>query len=448
MLQSIPKHIRVIALCVAAALLFGGGYLAAQRLNRATTGAPVDDADCAPPPALAYPAPQVAAYPAAGDAYPAPPIADYPASEAAYPATQPQAIPLLAPCPTAPVVADAAAQSSGGQGMVAPGEGPLVPVPDVAEPLPPLVLVRQGNLWRSDGNGAPLQQLTRVDGLNTSAGAPVFSPDGRQIAFTLAEPPKADAVVPMPRMSLHVMNADGSNQREVWSPEQAMLWRPAWAPDGRAIYVAANEWRTTPGQNESINVIQALRVDIDSGVAQPIVQDAVSATPSRDGRRLAYVRRVNGYQTQLEVSAPDGSAAQIVVPAGQFEEVYAPRFAPNSTQIVFTAVGGPAVDPNGNPVATAPAQPLGGLLSLFDPPSAQAHGEAYDLWVVNADGTGLRRLTWLLADSPIAAYSPDGAEIIINSGTGMYRMNADGSRLRRVDPTEDHTGGGIDWGAR
>jgi hypothetical protein len=67
---------------------------------------------------------------------------------------------------------------------------------------------------------------------------------------------------------------------------------------------------------------------------------------------------------------------------------------------------------------------------------------------VNADGTGLRRLTWLLADSPIAAYSPDGAEIIINSGTGMYRMNADGSRLRRIDPTEDHTGGGIDWGAR
>ena len=89
---------------------------------------------------------------------------------------------------------------------------------------------------------------------------------------------------------------------------------------------------------------------------------------------------------------------------------------------------------------------IAGLLDLLAPATAEAPGEAYDLWTINTDGTGLRRLTWLLADEPIAAFSPDGGEIIISCGTGSYRMNADGSHLRRIDPLGNH-GGGIDWGA-
>ena len=34
------------------------------------------------------------------------------------------------------------------------------PIPDASEPLPPLIFVRQGNLWRSDGSRPPPRQLT------------------------------------------------------------------------------------------------------------------------------------------------------------------------------------------------------------------------------------------------------------------------------------------------
>ncbi len=323
---------------------------------------------------------------------------------------------------------------------------PRVPVPDAAEPLPPLVFVRQGNLWRSDGSSAALRQLTQVDGYLSSAGAPVFSPDGSKIAYVVSKPPKAEAAIPRPSAALFIMNTDGTGQRAIWEPEQALLWQPAWTPDGQAIYVASDEWRTTPGKNESVHSTQLLRVDLATGSATSVLPNALSATPSGDGRWLAYVRRVDGYKTQLEIAATDGSSARTLIPADLFIEIYAPRFAPNGAQVLFTAVGGPATNPDGTRAETTTGSPIAGLLDFLAPATAEAHGEAYDLWTINTDGTGLRRLTWLLMDAPIAAFSPDGAEIIIICGTGLYRMNADGSRLRRLDPLGNH-GGGIDWGA-
>ena len=75
---------------------------------------------------------------------------------------------------------------------------------------------------------------------------------------------------------------------------------------------------------------------------------------------------------------------------------------------------------------------------------AEAHGALAGLWVVRVDGTGLRRLTTLREDSPMAVFSPDGVRIVLLAGGGMYMLNADGSDLRTIDPTGDH--GGLDWG--
>jgi hypothetical protein len=67
----------------------------------------------------------------------------------------------------------------------------------------------------------------------------------------------------------------------------------------------------------------------------------------------------------------------------------------------------------------------------------------WDLWVVNVDGTGLRRLTKFYEDLPMAVFTPDGKELIVMAYGGFYRMNADGAKLRRIDPQGDH--GGVDW---
>jgi hypothetical protein len=62
---------------------------------------------------------------------------------------------------------------------------------------------------------------------------------------------------------------------------------------------------------------------------------------------------------------------------------------------------------------------------------------------VNIDGTGLRHLTTIYEDLPMAAFSPEGNEIMLMGYNGFYRMHADGSSLRRISPDGDH--GSVDW---
>lgn len=66
-----------------------------------------------------------------------------------------------------------------------------------------------------------------------------------------------------------------------------------------------------------------------------------------------------------------------------------------------------------------------------------------DIWVVNADGSGLRRLTTHPAHDFDPAWSPDGTQLAFRSkrdgNNEVYVMNADGSRQRNVsrDPADD-----------
>jgi TolB protein len=66
-----------------------------------------------------------------------------------------------------------------------------------------------------------------------------------------------------------------------------------------------------------------------------------------------------------------------------------------------------------------------------------------DIFVIRADGTGLRRLTKEAGLHSWPAWSPDGKRILfvrtLRKKAAIYVMDADGSRQRRV------TGGGIDY---
>ncbi|MBI3648880.1 MAG: PD40 domain-containing protein [Actinobacteria bacterium] len=77
------------------------------------------------------------------------------------------------------------------------------------------------------------------------------------------------------------------------------------------------------------------------------------------------------------------------------------------------------------------------------PKGATRNGANYDIYVMNADGTGVTNLTtspadvqgWFSQDSP--RWSPDGSMIAYNSDgegstSGLYVMNADGSDQRKI----------------
>lgn len=61
-------------------------------------------------------------------------------------------------------------------------------------------------------------------------------------------------------------------------------------------------------------------------------------------------------------------------------------------------------------------------------------GGRYDIWVVNADGTGLKRLTLDTADDYFYSWTPDGSRILFfsnrNGNADLFAMNADGSTER------------------
>jgi TolB protein len=67
------------------------------------------------------------------------------------------------------------------------------------------------------------------------------------------------------------------------------------------------------------------------------------------------------------------------------------------------------------------------------------------IWVMNADGTGFKRLTSELYDNNDPEFTPDGEHIVFDSQKGalvsaIWIMNADGSNKRRLTPAKLEAG--------
>jgi TolB protein len=106
----------------------------------------------------------------------------------------------------------------------------------------------------------------------------------------------------------------------------------------------------------------------------------------------------------------------------------------------------PTPTPAPTPIPTAPAPEPGSLNGqiVF---SSDRDGN-YELYVMNADGSDVRRLTTSSGVDYLPAWSPDGTHIAFISKRGgqsdVYVMDADGSNLRRLtDDRADEMG--LDW---
>jgi TolB protein len=211
---------------------------------------------------------------------------------------------------------------------------------------------------------------------------PVWSPDGRRIAFVNRRDGRA----------LYVMNADGSGLKIV--ARVGRVGTPAWSPDGRRIV-----WG-----DGGVNVVNA----DGSGLRMLARGNAPAWSP--DGRRIAFV-----ITTRLYVTNADGSGHRTLARLEGFGgEVASLAWSPDGRKLLFLAVH-------------------------FSAPRC-----AYcdRLWVLNADGSGLRDLTRTLSGgfgSPASdpVWSPDGrrlAFVRLNTRHGVYVINADGSGVRNLTP--------------
>jgi Tol biopolymer transport system component len=240
---------------------------------------------------------------------------------------------------------------------------------------------------------------------------PVWSPDAQRLAFVRYR-------------DVWVMNADGSDQRRL-TPNPQGDDRPVWSPDGQQI--AYTSFRT---RNWDVWVMKA-----DGSGQRNLTRNRAQdyfPTWSPNGRKIAFIRtrnssRLHGHPWELWVMNADGSGQRNLARGSGHGD--GPPWSWSDTEAVMPA---PSWSPDGRKL-------------LF----ASHHDGNPEIYVVNADGSGQRRLTRDPAEDTDPSWSPDGREIAFISTRdgkhGIYVMTADGSRQRNITRGIPRIGAGFAW---
>jgi Tol biopolymer transport system component len=261
------------------------------------------------------------------------------------------------------------------------------------------------------------------------ATTPAASPDGRRIAYGLYRPAPQGSATPG-GVDLEVIDADGTGRRTMLAHDApgVAFAEPTWVRDGRAVYFV----RTLPDGARRID-----RVDVAQRTSQPIVADAHGPALSRD--RMAFLRtNPQTFSQALWIARVDGRYARPIVGDATFFQLGTPRFSPDGSRIAFAASGGPP-----RPTPTRSEIPRPGGRSWWAVRVAWAHGPPMDVWLINADGSGLRALTALGEDDTVPAWSADGRWIAFTGAAGLYLVEVSSGMVRLM--VEGGAGGGLTW---
>lgn len=233
---------------------------------------------------------------------------------------------------------------------------------------------------------------------------------------------------------------------------------PVWSPDGRKLAFDSNRSDPNPGDTTQINDIFTMNPD-GSGVTRLTNGKGVSTDAgwSPNGSLIAFASDRGDFPDRqgIYVMKPDGGGVRRItkLPVG-YESDSAPRFSPDGKRIVFTRYRGKnraekaalftvRLDGTGLLRLTTFAVHAGdadwapdGKHIVFEAyPSPDSFGDVY---VVDANGQRLRNLTrnpLRQAGSSDPVWAPDGTKILFLDNrrvngigqTGLATMRPDGS---------------------
>jgi Tol biopolymer transport system component len=214
---------------------------------------------------------------------------------------------------------------------------------------------------------------------------------------------------------IYTINADGSGLERLTRGED-LEFDPTWSPDGQSI-----AYRHQSGDDATTDIYL---MDADGSHRRNLTGSDRFGDWGPDwspdgGEWIAWNTASGGFVFDLGLIRPDGSGRR-VIKSGVYVEY--PAWSPDGSRIAFMS----------------------------------PEGSQYDIFVMNADGTDVRRLTESPADDGWPAWSPDGRQIVFSSvrddclyseaddclTTGdigpwhtLYVMNADGTDQHRLTRT-------------
>jgi Tol biopolymer transport system component len=208
---------------------------------------------------------------------------------------------------------------------------------------------------------------------------PAWSRDGRRIAFTGR------------KNSIWIMNASGRRPHRITRSGRSVDLRPTWSPDGSRIAFDRMGSTTPP------TVIYVVHTD---GSHLRRLRGGNDAAWSPDGKLIAFTKVSHG----ISLMRPNGRDAHRIVSGDAMQ----PSWSPDGQRLAFALPSSPSRN--------------------------------WDIWLVETDGSGLRRLTVSKALDQMPAWSPDGRRIAFQRGGAIWTIGANGKGARKLT----HPGKGAD----
>ena len=227
----------------------------------------------------------------------------------------------------------------------------------------------------------------------------------------------------------------------------ASIGAPAWSPDGTQLAVevihAFFEDHGIPYYDSDVYVLDAVAPAGRTWRALTANRASTSPSWSPDGKRIAYASE--GHINIVD--AGGGEPVRVTRADGYYDVGPIPRWSPDGARLAFASW----VDGNNVEIFIVNADGSGltnvTRSSAFDyDPNWSPDGarltfvsDRGGLFVVDADGSNVRRLTSLSGYCWGPACSPDGRQIIFFSGGALLVKNADGSSLARLLKTPQNS---------
>lgn len=223
------------------------------------------------------------------------------------------------------------------------------------------------------------------DYLNAFWHSPAWSPDGKSLAFPVAQGDERGRYE-----TLLAVDVETGKERKLTDIRWQQVGQPRWLADG--LIVSASETSTGPQQ--------LWHISLPDGAASRVTRDLnnyQNISLSSDGNTLAVIQE-HSVSNIWSLGSHGGAAKQVMSEAGTFNEII---WLPDG-RIAFTSNA----------------------------------GGSSDIWTVNADGSNLKQLTMGANARLGLAVTADEKEIIFSAERdgkyNLWRIGIDGSEMTRI----------------